>query len=63
MNSIRYYWSLFKHAAGSVLVIAIGIAVLVEILAVVYWGVDYIPYLFVCIAGLVLVTFFYGFKS
>jgi len=63
MNSNRRDFSIFKHAIGRVLLLGIGIAVVIETLFVVYWGVDYIPYLFACISGLILVTFFYGFHG
>ncbi|WAC05368.1 MAG: hypothetical protein OS112_01680 [Methanoregula sp.] len=61
MNRERRDFSIFKHALGLVLLLGVGIAIVIETLYVVYWGTDYIPYLFVCIAGLILVTFFYGF--
>jgi hypothetical protein len=61
MNVKRRNFSIFKHAIGLVLLLGIGIAIVLETLYVVYWGMDYIPYLFVCIVGLILVTFFYGF--
>ena len=62
MNGERRDFSIFKHAIGLVLLLGIGISVVIETLYVVYWGMDYVPYLFVCIAGLIIVTFFYGFQ-
>ena len=63
MNGERRDFSIFKHAIGLVLLLGIGISVVIETLYVVYWGMDDLPYLFVCIAGLILVTFFYGFHG
>jgi flagellar biosynthesis protein FliQ len=61
MNDVHRDISIFKHAIGAVLLIGIGIAILIEILSVIYLGLDYLPYLFVCIVGLILVSLFYAF--
>lgn len=63
MNGERQDISIFKHALGLVLVLGVGIAVVIEVLYVMYLGMDYLPYLFVCISGFILVTFFYAFHG
>jgi flagellar biosynthesis protein FliQ len=63
MNSNRRQLPIVRQAIGPVIIVGIGIAVVLEIIFVVNEGLDYIPYLFVCIAGLILVTFFYGFQN